>query len=91
INTSNFLRNTFGNVYYQGRAGATINQAPGGFGVVLYGTTGGIGGGNIGFAGGTTTGGGFGTTAGRTGIGGGLGGTGGGFGTGGGLGGRTGG
>lgn len=50
VQQSNFLRNTFGNPYYQGRYTATVAQAPGGFGTVLYpvtgttGTTGGRGG-----------------------------------------------
>jgi len=57
INTSNFLRNTFSNVHYQGRANAQANEIPGGFGQILY-TSGGSGstGGNIGFAGGTSGG-----------------------------------
>lgn len=36
VQQSNFLRNTFGNPYYQGRYTATVAQAPGGFGALLY-------------------------------------------------------
>jgi len=44
INSSNFLAPSFGNPYYAGRAGATANQAPGGFGLPLFtGTTGNTG------------------------------------------------
>lgn len=68
ISPSNFLRPTYGNVYFQGRAGAQPNERPGGFGQALYGTmAGGATGGNIGFAGAGSTG--LGTvtgTAGRT-------------------------
>lgn len=38
--TSNVFSGYFANPYYQGRAGATTNQAPGGFGAALYGSTG---------------------------------------------------
>src|SRR5438132_119635 len=51
IDSSNFFRNTYGNPYYPGRAGAQITQGPGGFGSVLYTSTSGRGGGNIGFSG----------------------------------------
>ncbi len=37
---SNIFSGYFANPYYQGRAGATVNQAPGGFGQALYGNTG---------------------------------------------------
>jgi hypothetical protein len=44
INTSNFLRNTYGAVYYQGANPSTVpNQIPGGFGQVLYTATGATG------------------------------------------------
>lgn len=72
INSSNFLRNTYANPYYQGRSTAQANQAPGGFGTVLYTNSTGTGG-NIGYSGsgsggftGTGTGG-TSTTGGRTG------------------------
>lgn len=89
INASNFLRSTYGNVYYQGRAGAQPDETPGGFGQVLYNTAGGGTGGNIGFAGGGSTG--LGGVTGSTGRTGGIGGTTGGLGGVGGTAGRTGG
>lgn len=36
VNSSNFLGPFYANPYYQGRAGATGTDAPGGFGVTLY-------------------------------------------------------
>lgn len=86
IDSSNFLQRTYGAVYYQGRAGATVNQTPGGFGTALFQQGGTTGGGNIGFAGATGGTGGFGGTGGT----GGFGGTGGVGGTRGGTAGRTG-
>lgn len=40
VNQSNFLGPTFANPYYQGRSGAQLTDAPGGFGVPLYNSTG---------------------------------------------------
>ena len=59
VNSSNFLSASYANPYYQGRAGATGTDAPGGFGTALYNTTGGTG---TGTGGGRTS-----TTGGRTG------------------------
>jgi hypothetical protein len=65
IQPSNFLRNYYGNPMYQGVLANALSQAPpGGFGTPLYPTTGGTGGGNIGFAGGGAGGGGMRTTGG---------------------------
>lgn len=50
ISPSNVFGATYANPYYQGRAGATVDQAPGGFGAPLYTNTGAAGGGR------TTTG-----------------------------------
>ncbi|MCZ2343343.1 MAG: BON domain-containing protein [Bacteroidales bacterium] len=62
VNASNFLGPTFANPYYQGRSGSQLTDAPGGFGVPLYNSTGTAGGargttttGATGGFGGTTT------------------------------------
>jgi hypothetical protein len=51
INASNFLRNTYGNPFYAGRAnvgtGPTSQYAPGGFGSPVYQLTTGTGGGGV--------------------------------------------
>jgi hypothetical protein len=58
LSQSNFLSGYYANPYYQGiLANATAGAAPGGFGQPLYGNNGGTGGGQIGYAGGGTTGG----------------------------------
>jgi hypothetical protein len=64
LNQSNIFSPYYANPYYQGRAGAAANTAPGGFGQVLYSTSGSP----SGYPGGTGTTGtsGFGTTGGRT-------------------------
>ena len=86
VSTSNAFQQFYANPYYQGRAGAQLNQVPGGFGVALYGSSSGngTGGGNIGFAGagsggglGSVTGSSSTSTFGRSGGAGGTGGTGG--------------
>lgn len=58
LQPSNVLGAYYANPYYQGRAGAGLSEAPGGFGTALYGTS----------TGGTGTGGRSGTTSGRSGT-----------------------
>jgi hypothetical protein len=58
VSTSNFLAEYYGNPYYQGTLSnsQSNNNAPGGFGAVLFNTGSSSGGGQIGFAGGASGG-----------------------------------
>jgi hypothetical protein len=68
ISTSNFLRNTYGSVYYQGSDRSLVpNRTPGGFGTAIFPP--GVGGGAAGGRGGAQVGGGGFTQGGRAGAG----------------------